>query len=88
MEPKVAAFPRERLGKHASPATDTHSTTEELLLSRNMKIIIYKFIIFPLVLYGCESWSLVLRKEYRLSMFENSVLRRIFGPNNDEIIGG
>jgi hypothetical protein len=48
------------------------------LLSRNMKIRIYKIIILPVVLYGCETWSLTLREEHRLGVFENKVLRRIF----------
>jgi hypothetical protein len=49
---------------------------------------IYKTIILPVVLYGCETWSLTLRKEHRLSVFENWVLRRIFGPKRDEMTGG
>jgi hypothetical protein len=40
------------------------------------------------VLYGCETWSLILREERRLRVFENRVLRRIFGPKGDEVIGG
>jgi hypothetical protein len=47
----------------------------------NTKIKIYKTIILPVVLYGCETWSLTLREEHRLRVFENRVLRRIFGPN-------
>jgi hypothetical protein len=47
----------------------------------------YKTIILPLVLYGCETWSLTLRKEHRLRVFENRVLRRIFGPRKDEVTG-
>jgi hypothetical protein len=58
------------------------------LLSKNVKIIIYKTITFPVVLNGCETWSLTLRKERRLRVFENRVLRRIFGPKRDEVIGG
>ena len=50
------------------------------LLSKNLKIKIYKTMILPVVLYGCETWSLILRDERRLRMFENRVLRRIFGP--------
>jgi hypothetical protein len=50
------------------------------LLSKNLKIIIYKTIILPVVLYGCETWSMTLREERRLRVFENRVLRRIFGP--------
>jgi hypothetical protein len=43
---------------------------------------------FPVVLYGCETWSLTLREEHRLRVFENRVLRRIFGPKGDEVTGG
>jgi hypothetical protein len=50
------------------------------LLSKNVKIRIYKNIILPVVLYGCETWSPTLRQEHRLRVFENRVLRRIFGP--------
>jgi hypothetical protein len=58
------------------------------LLSRNVKIKIYKTIILPVVLYRCETWSLMLREEHRLRVFENRVLRRIFGPKRDEVTGG
>jgi hypothetical protein len=58
------------------------------LLSKNIKIRIYKIIILPVVLYGCETWSLTLREEYRLRVFENRVLRRIFSLKRDEVTGG
>ena len=57
------------------------------LLSRNVKIKIYITIILPVVLYGCETWSLTLSKESRLRVLENRVLRRIFGPRRDEETG-
>jgi len=57
------------------------------LLFKNLKIKIYRTIILPVVLYGCETWSLTLREERRLRVFENRVLRRIFGPNRDEVKG-
>jgi len=57
------------------------------LLSKNLKIKIYKTIILPVVLYGCETWSLTLRVECRLRLFENSVLRRVFGSKRDEVTG-
>jgi len=57
------------------------------LLSKNLKIKIYRTIILPVVLYGCEAWSLTLREERKLSVFENMVLRRIFGPRRDEVTG-
>jgi hypothetical protein len=47
----------------------------------------YKTILFPLVSYGCETWSLIVREEHRLWVFENMVIRRIFGPMGDQIIG-
>jgi hypothetical protein len=57
------------------------------MLSRDLTIIIYKTIILPAVLYGCETWSLTLREEHRLRVFENRVLRRIFEPQRDEVTG-
>jgi hypothetical protein len=57
------------------------------LLSKNLKIRIYKKIILPVVLYGCETCSLTLREEHRLRVFENRVLRKIFGPTRDEVMG-
>jgi hypothetical protein len=54
---------------------------------KNLKIRIYKTIILPVVRYGFETWSLTLREEHRLKVFENRVLRRIFGPKRDEIMG-
>ena len=47
----------------------------------------FKQIILPVVLYGCETWSLTLREEMKLMVFENVVLRRIFGPRRDKVIG-
>jgi hypothetical protein len=58
------------------------------LLSKNVKIRIYKTIILPVVLYVCETWSWTLREEHRLGVFENRVLRRIFGPKRDEVMEG
>jgi hypothetical protein len=57
------------------------------LLSKNIKIKIYKIIVLLVVLYGCETWSPTLREEQRLRVFENRVLRRIFGPKRDEVRG-
>jgi hypothetical protein len=55
------------------------------LLSRNAKVKLYRTIILPFVLYGCETWSVTLREEQRLRVFENRVLRRIFGSYRDEV---
>ena len=59
----------------------------ECLLSKKLKIKIYKTIILSVVLNGCETWSLTLRDERRLRVFENRVLRRVFGPKRDEVKG-
>jgi len=55
-----------------------------ILLSKNLKIKTYRTIILP-VLYGCETWTLTLREECRLRVFENRVVRNIFGPMRDEV---
>jgi hypothetical protein len=57
------------------------------LLSKDFKIKIYRTIILPVILYGCETWLLTLREEHRVRVFENRVLRRIFGPKMDELTG-
>jgi len=57
------------------------------LLSKNVKIKIYRTIILPVVLYGCETRSITLKEECRRRSFENRVLRRIFGPKRDEVTG-
>ena len=64
-----------------------HNLLSSSLVSKNLKIKIYRTIILPVVLYGCETWSLTLREEQRLRVFENRVLRRIFGPKSDEVTG-
>jgi hypothetical protein len=51
---------------------------------KNLKIKIYKTVILPVVLYGCETWALTLGKEHRLKVFENRGLRKIFGPKREE----
>jgi hypothetical protein len=58
------------------------------MYSPELQIRIYKTIILPVVLYGCETWSLTLREERRLRVFENRVLRRIFGLQVNEVAGG
>jgi hypothetical protein len=60
-----------------------HSVQSSRLLSRNVKVKI----ILPVVLCECETWSLTLREEHRPRVFENRVLRRIFGPKRDEVTG-
>jgi hypothetical protein len=58
------------------------------LLSGNVKARIYKNIILPVVLYGCETWSLILWEEHKLKVFENIVLRRVLGPRRDRLAAG
>jgi len=55
------------------------------LVTKNIKVEVYRTIILPIVLYGCETWSITLREECSLRVFENWVLRKIFGPKRDEI---
>jgi hypothetical protein len=57
------------------------------LLPKTLKIRIYRTIILPVFLYGCETWSLILKEECRLRVFENRVLRRIFWPKRDDVTG-
>jgi len=56
------------------------------LLSKNLKIKIYRTIILCVVLYECETWSLASREEHKLRVFENRVLRRVFGPKREEVM--
>ena len=56
-------------------------------ISKNLKIKIYRTIILLVVSYGCKTWSLTLREERRLRVFENRVLRRVFGSKRDEVTG-
>jgi hypothetical protein len=63
------------------------SVLSSTLLTKNLKIKIYRNIILPFVLYGCETWLLTLQEERKLRVFENMVLRRIFGPRRDEVTG-
>jgi hypothetical protein len=65
-----------------------HKLLSSHLLSRNIKIRIYKILILPVALYRCETWYLTLREDHRLRVFEMRVLRRIFEPKRDEVTGG
>jgi hypothetical protein len=64
-----------------------HSLLSSRLLSRNVKVKIYRTIVLPVVLYGCETGSLTLREEHKLRVSGNRVLRGIFGPKGDEVTG-
>jgi hypothetical protein len=78
---------KRRLNSDNACYRSVQSLLSSRLLSKNVKIRIYKTMILPVVLYGCETWSLTLREEHRLRVFENRVLRRIFGPRRDEVRG-
>jgi hypothetical protein len=58
-----------------------------ILLSKNIKIKVYSTVVLPVVLYGCETWSLTLREECMLRVYENRAPRNIFGPRRDEVTG-
>ena len=79
---------QEEIKSRLKPGNSCYFSVQTLLssrlLSKNLKIKILKYIILPVVLYGCETWSLTLRKESRLRVFENRILRLIFGPRRDE----
>jgi hypothetical protein len=76
-----------RLNSRNACCHSVHSLLSSRLLSGNVKVKIYKTIILPVVLYGSETWSLTLREEHRLRVFENRVLRVIFGPKGDDVTG-
>jgi hypothetical protein len=63
------------------------SEIPEGFMKHPVKIKIYRTIILPVVLYGCETWCLTLSEEHRLRVFKNRVLRRIFGPKWDKVTG-
>jgi hypothetical protein len=76
-----------RLNSGSACYHSVQSLLSSRLLSRNVKVKIYTTIIVPVVLYGCETWSLMLREEHRLRVCENRVLRRIFGRKRNEVTG-
>jgi hypothetical protein len=82
---------QEEIKSNLRPGNACYHSVQNLLssslLSKNINIKIYITIILPVVLYGCKTWSLTLREEYRLRMFENRVLRKMLGPNRGELTG-
>jgi hypothetical protein len=78
---------KSRLNSGNASYHSVQSFLSSRLLSTNVKVKIYKTIILPVVLYGCETWSLTLSEQHKLRVFENRVLRRIFGPKRDEVTG-
>jgi hypothetical protein len=78
---------KSRLNSGNACCLSVQSLLSSCLLSRNVEVKIHKIIILPVVLYGCETWSLILREQHRLRVFENRVLRGICGPRRDEVTG-
>jgi hypothetical protein len=74
-----------RLKSENSCCHSVQNLLSSKLLSKNTRFKIYRTIILPVVWYRYETWSLILREERRLRMFENRLLRRIFGPKRDEV---
>jgi hypothetical protein len=79
---------QEEIKRRLNSGNTCYHLVQNLLSSLLLpKSRIYKTIILPVVLYGCETWSLTSRGEHRLGVFEKRVLRRIFGPKRDEVTG-
>ena len=83
----IAEEIKSRLGSGNTCYHSVQNLLSSRVLSKNLKIKIYRTIILPVVLYGCEAWSLTLREERKLRVFENMVLRRILEPRRDEVTG-
>jgi hypothetical protein len=83
---------QEEITRRSSSGNACYHSVQKLLSSRllckHLKIRIYNIIIFPVFLYGCETWSLTLREEHGQGVFEKRVLRRIFAPKRNEMTGG
>ena len=78
---------KSRLKSRNACCHSVHNLLSSKLLSKNLKIKIYRTLVFPVVLSGCETWSVTLTEERRLRVFENRVLRRIFRPKRGEVTG-
>ncbi|KAJ4439205.1 hypothetical protein ANN_07324 [Periplaneta americana] len=82
---------REEIKRRINMGNACYYSVEKLLSSsllfKNLKVRIYKTVILPVLLYGCETWTLTLREEHRFRVFENKVLRKIFGAKRDEVTG-
>ncbi|KAJ4444582.1 hypothetical protein ANN_06378 [Periplaneta americana] len=78
---------KHRINKRNAYYYSVEKLLSSSLLSRNLKVRIYKTVILPVVLYGCETWTLTLREEHGLRVFEKKVLRKIFGAKRDEVTG-
>ena len=82
---------REEIKRRINMGNECNYSLEKIvlshLLSKKLKVNTNKTIILPVLLYGCETWSLTLREEHRLRVFENKILRNIYGAKRDEITG-
>jgi hypothetical protein len=78
---------KSRLNSGTACSHSVQSLLSSRLFSRNLKVKTIKNHNSTSFLYGCDTWSLTLREEHRLGVFENRVLRRIFGPERDEVMG-
>jgi len=83
----IAEEIKSRLRSRSACYHSVQNLLSSRLLSKNLKIKIYRAIILPVVSYGCEAWSLTLREERKLRVFENMVFRKIFGSRRDEVTG-
>jgi hypothetical protein len=79
---------KKRLNSGNACCHSVQNSLSSRLLSKDVKVRIYNIIILPVVLYECDKWSLTLREEHKLRVFENRVLRRIFGPKRDGVLEG
>jgi hypothetical protein len=82
---------QEEIKKRLNSGNDCYHSVQNHLysrLSKNEKIRICKTTVWPVVQYGCETWSVTLKEEHKMRMFEDRMLRRIFGPKRDEVTGG
>jgi hypothetical protein len=86
---QISNLIEEEIKRRLNSGNACYHSVQNLLYSRllpnNLKIGMHKTTILPVVLYGCETWSLTLREEHRRRVFENRVLRRIFGPKRYEV---
>jgi hypothetical protein len=82
----------EEFERRLNSGDDCYHSVQDFLfsrmLSKNLKIRMYKSIILPVVLHGCETWFLILKEEYRMRVLPKRVLRRIFGTKRDGVTGG
>jgi hypothetical protein len=93
-ETSVQQVARQKMKRTQSSETSVHIRSSQRYIPGDGNIhtyfciVVYRTVILPVVEYGCETWSVILREEEKLRVFENRALRRIFGPKRDEVKGG